>query len=75
MSKKTTTVYELIQMLAECPPDMEVAVAVLAEKIEPLNLHKDGTVDIDEWCKYPEISIGTNTSLGKKYVRLEVVLT
>lgn len=72
--KNKTTVYELIQMLAEFPPDMEVAAAVIGERIEPLNDYADGSVDIDQFSANPEIFIGTNTYKGKKYVRLEVTL-
>ena len=74
-SKNKTTVYELMQMLAEFPADMEIAASVIAERINPLNSYSDGSVDIDEWCKNPEIFIGTNEYEGKKYVRLEVTLT
>ena len=73
--KNKTTVYELIQMLAAFPPDMEIGTAIIAERIEPLNSYGDGSVDIDTFCANPEISIGTNTYDGKKYVRLEVALT
>ena len=73
--KNVTTVYELIQMLVEFPPDMEVAGAVIAERITPLNSYADGSVDIDEWCKNPEIFIGTNEYKGEKYLRLEVTFT
>jgi hypothetical protein len=72
--ENVSTVYELIQMLAEFPADMEVAAAVIAEGISPLNSYADGSVDIDEWCKNPEIFIGTNEHKGKQYVRLEVTL-
>lgn len=72
--ENVTTVYELIQMLTTFPPNMEVAAAVIAERIEPLNSYADGSVDIDEWCKNPEIFIGTNEYKGKQYVRLEVTL-
>jgi hypothetical protein len=68
-------VYELIKMLTEFPPDMEVAASVIAERIAPLNHYADDSVDIDEWCENPEIFIGTNTYKGKQYVRLEVALT
>jgi hypothetical protein len=74
-NKKAPTVYEVIQMLTKFPPDMEVAAAVIGERIEPLNSYSDGSVDIDEWCENPEVCIGTNTYKGKKYVRLEVALT
>ena len=73
--KNKTTVYELIQMLAAYPPDMEVAAAVIGERVEPLNSYSDGSVDIDSFCVNPEIFVGTNTYKDKEYVRLEVALS
>ena len=73
--KNVTTVYELIKMLTEFPPNMPVAAAVIGEQIEPLNSYADGSVDIDAFSSIPEISANvTNTYKGTEYVRLEVVL-
>jgi hypothetical protein len=73
--ENVTTVYELIKMLTEFPPNMPVAAAVIGEQIEPLNSYADGSVDIDIFSHVPEISANvTNTYKGTEYVRLEVVL-
>ena len=73
--KNVTTVYELIKMLTEFPPNMPVAAAVIGEQIEPLNSYSDGSVDIDAFSSIPEISANvTNTYKETEYVRLEVVL-
>lgn len=73
--ENVTTVYELIKMLTEFPPDMPIAAAVIGEKIEPLNSYADGSVDIDSFSPVPEISAYVkNTHNGTEYVRLEVVL-
>lgn len=69
---KETTAYELIQQLAQCPPDTILGASVIAERITPLNSYADGSVDIDEHTYNPSIYIVKSTD-GK--FRIEVALT
>ena len=69
------TAYELIGILSKYPADMPVAVSVIAERIVPLNAYADGSVDIDELFRTPEITVQEIKYGAKEYVRLEVALT